>query len=260
MADVTFPTTLTDGTVLDPVVVDKMVTSGTSGQGLLSEINGHLETANFASTFKVKPELIKPGAVFRHTQTGATDTQDWTDLLFSPNDGTAEGTGDTIPSGSKFVGMPGTGSQVYFPYDMTAAMYRVSIFVTVFRMREFIDQGDIGTPDIFLQLRIDGDVVQSTTCKLPETYRFNDGNNKLFLTDFECLNTRHYDFAYLSIFGADTYCNAGWHKLSLRTRIIPNGGTETLAKPYHTAGDTISYSVEQRLRFGIRNSRIFGYR
>ena len=164
------------------------------------------------------------------------------------------------PTGEKFVSIPGTGAHVYLPYDYTAVLYRVGIFVTVFRMREYIDQSHIGTPEIFLQLKLDGGYIQGSTCRLPETYRFNDGNSKLYLTNYEGLNTRYYDFNFMSINGADSYNTKGWHRLSLATRIVPNGGTETLAKPYKTAGDTVEYDVGQRVRFGVRHAHVIGYR
>lgn len=261
MADVAFPVVLVDGQTLDPGVLDLMVTSGTNGESLLGEMNGHLEwPANFEVGFKVRSVHVKPGAVFRSAQEGDTGTQDWTDALFAPSDGVDESSEDNPPTGPKFVSIPGTGAHVYLPYDYSAVMYRVSVFITDFRMREYIDQGTIGTPQIFLQMRIDGDGLQSTLCKLPETYRFNDGNNKQYLTNYESLNTRYFDFSYLSINGADSYCTKGWHRLSLATRIVPNGGEETLCKPFKTAGATITYDVGQRLRIGIRNARAMAYR
>lgn len=258
MADVAFPVVLVDGDVLDPSVINAMVTSTVAGQGLLSEMNGHLEAANFDASFTVQPVHIKPGAVFRGTQSGAVNTMDWTGYLFPPADGEDEDT--LIPDVEKWAGIAGTGAHIYLPQDYSAVMYRVSIYVTAFRMREYLDASNIGTPQIFLQMHIDDDVIQSTTVKLPETYRFNDSAVKDYLTNYESLNTRHFDFSYLSIAIADTYNTKGWHRMSLRARIVPNGGEESLAPPYKTTGTHITYDVDQRLRIGIRNARVLGFK
>lgn len=257
--DVTFVSVLTDGNVLVPSVLDTMITSTANGTGVTSEIDGNLEAVNFSAGFTVKAEHIKPGAVMRYSQEGSVVTMDWTDALFSPESADEIAGSTVIPSDSAFIGIPGTCSHIYLPYNCTAVKYSCSMFVTVYRHRERLDAQNLNSPQMFLQMFIDGTHIQSTVVRMPETYRHNTAAD--MSSEWERLNTRQYDFTFMSIAGANNFNLAGWHRMSIKARIVPNGGVEDYVKPNKKTGTiTTPTSIGQRMRFGIRNSRIIAFK
>lgn len=258
MAVVTLPYVPTDGTTLNPDQLNRNWHSAVAGESLYGTLNGNIEGANMDAAFRIRPEHVRPGETFRAREEHGMETLDYYDDLWPSPDSSGQ---------KQWVPIAHVGSRLYVPWDCTCVLYSVSIFYTVFRVRErAIDDGtDVRTgPDIQLALYIDDVRLSYTRRECPITYWPSDtaSADAVYLTERESVQTQHLDLQHLSIAGSvdDAQTKAGYHDVSLRLYMPANIGQENLRPPFVDSGlSRIVWDMSHRFRCGIRSARVTAF-
>ena len=264
MADITYPYTPTNGSVLDVDGLNQDLHSLVDGESIYGELCGNLQAVNLASSFRVRPEHLRPHETARGRQEHSVQTVDFWDLGWPTQDPDAD------VEDKLWVPVAGAQSRVYVPWDASVVLYDLSAFYTVFRTRERpeVDKATeekVG-PDIQLIMYVDNQRLSYTRRETPDTYAPNDLSDPTpqRLKEYEQFRTQHVNLVHLAIQGSETddsMTRQGYHDVSLRICVPRNQGVEQLRKPFEDdgLGGRIYYRLSHRIRFGIRSARVLAF-
>lgn len=247
MADITLGYTPADAVAFDTAGWNTDMWSSFGGTSIYGELNGNIQDANLAAGEQVNARHIRQFEGFRAEWGGATDTQDWYQLVFA----------DTY-STTAFIMLPGCARRMYIPWGAgTVNMFHVSAFASNFRIREAStptpqDAEYIGGPTMYVAMFIDGEIATHTIRKLPTTwYPTNTTGAANSFYPRESVTTQHYDLV-----DCRDGIAAGWHDVAMGLIILPNTAVENIFPMYDTAVTAVAHTSMHRIRFGIRAASI----
>ena len=252
---VTTPYSYVNGQVLDPDGHNGNVYSTTPGQGVVSEINGGLNT--FTSDFKIQKEHVWPEQATRARQESALESIDVFSDAFSE-------TGDTI-----YRAVAGCAVRMYLPYASTLSLWQWSVFVHPFHVLPVTDNNEGQPPsvtsvssNIFIRARLNGTNLDHTKRPLPTTAVYTRTNTPAYTMDAqESRFSLQFDMSHLQ-----EDVSAGWHDLSLTMYMEPLFDGEDENRALYTSpvnrligplsSTSFGHTFYQRASFGIRNARV----
>jgi len=250
--------------VLDPDKHNENIYSNSAGQGIVSEINGGLDSP--VADFRIQKEHVWPEEATRQRQEAAVETLDVYSNAFSD-------TGETT-----YVPVAGCSVRLHMPYAATLALWQWSAFVHVFRPHTtsiFRDTrvATVGsTSKAFIKAKLDGSSLSHTIRPLPTTVEHAkyDGGTFGVLRSNEARSALYFDMSHMQ----ETVLS-GWHDLTL-TLYLENLLDSTTASGLYE-GNIVPVSEEfkvsrlfnpndpegghdytfyNRVSFGIRNARV----
>lgn len=264
MAAITYPYTPANGSVLDVDGLNQDLHSLVDGESIYGELCGNLAAANLASSFRVRPEHLRPHETARGRAEYSPQTIDYWDQGW-PTTPASTGEQEKL-----WVPVAQAQARVYVPWDASVVLYDVAAFYTVFRTREREivgqDTDEKGGPDLELVMYVDNGRLAHTKRETPMTYAPDDLSDPTpqRLLSYEQYRTQHVNLIHMAISGSETdheQTTAGYHDVSLRLFAPQNLGAERLRKPFADdgVGGRIDYRLSHRIRFGIRSARVLAF-
>lgn len=268
---VSTPYTYVDGLVLAPAEHNKNIYSPDSGVGLMSEINGGLNTTNFDSSFKVSDEHVWPGEVMRGTQESLVETTDYFSDAFSDIPESS-----TSTSGS-YRPIIGCSARIYVPYAVSVALWEWSFFFSPFKIMTESNIAALAERqfDLSIKARLDGTALPHTQRAIPHSVLLGikDASGSRKVKDrtsgdrtFDTLRREPSVSMQWDMNHMETGVAAGWHSLDLMIYMSPvldrsqdaNEGilTAEVTRKVGTRNADFDHKFYQRLTFGVRNARV----
>lgn len=240
MGDVTFDYTPSDGAtlVLDGNGLNKNLHSNTAQKGIYSEMNGAVQWANMAGSAEIKPAHLHRRAASDGMVVGLRRSVDHFDESFLDSDDAAV-----------FVPISGLNIKKRLNYQAGMLFWQWSLFVSVWRLRERIDNSTLADPpDILIKAFRGTTAIGATTRNMPET--IHQYNSDQIYTANESLMTRHFDMSYM-----ETNVAAGVHDLWIGVYVERQKGQEDLRLP-EGRGSAHEIKSHHRFTVGVRNARV----
>lgn len=239
--------------VLDPDRHNENIYSTNAGQGIVSEINGGLDSP--VADFRIQKEHVWPEEVIRQRQEAAVETLDVYSNAFSD-------TGE-----STYAPVAGCSVRLHMPYAATLALWQWSAFVHVFRPHAARINTSAGTATTtastkaFIKAKLDGSSLSHTIRPLPTTVEHADYSSHGFLRSNESRAALYFDMSHLQ----ETVLS-GWHDLTLTLYLENVLDSDTSSGLYEgsllkfrdedSTGSAQNYTFYNRVSFGIRNARV----
>jgi len=264
---VSTPYNYVTGQKLVPEGHNKNVYSATSGEGIMSEANGGLNSSNLHTGFKVRSEHVWPEEVCRGRQEFVLDTVDW----FSNGFSDAGGSSGSLTTAGEHRPLAGTSLRVYVPYDVSVALWEWSVFFSGYRV--FIESGIAALAnkqfEMTIRARLNGTSLTHTKRSIPLSAKLaiedsTGRGTKRIIHDkiiMEQKNAMQWDMNHMV-----TDVSAGWYTLDLTGYIHPvvdpqeteNEGIldAELERQVGQKSKAFMHKFYQRLSFGIRNVRL----
>ena len=254
---VTTPYNYFNRQILDTEKHNSNVYSTNSGQGIVSEINGGINT--YSADYRIQKEHVWPEEAVRGSKDFALESID----VFS--DALAEG--DEVA----YRAVAGCATRIYVPYDCSLNLWQWSAFIHAFKIRtsDTTEEGQSATtiaPNVFVKAFLNGSALEHTKRTIPTTTTYRDDDKLIATLEVNSQEDRfalQFDMSHLQ-----ENVSAGWHDLALRIYIEPvlepySDPSSTEAPSFYKAllndgtgtGDQ-SYTLHHRVSFGIRNARV----
>lgn len=222
MATIIPATEYLDGSVLDPTSHNTNVYS-TGTQGVVSTMNGGLDSANLDPTFTdATSDLILPGQIAQPSIESATDLVQCFGDLFGDEATEHE---DVIAAPEKLKPIPGLGKRIYLSYAASCVMWEWSYFVNSQRVHLMVptlptnDDGvytAIGTFSglVLIGVKLNGVLIQDSIRPLPRSLL------KAQSADSTSAGTSIYSYVSRNSFSVDMHYlqqdpAVGWHSLEV---------------------------------------------
>jgi hypothetical protein len=262
---VSTPYSYLTGQELVPVEHNKNIYSKTTGEGIMSEANGGLDSSNLSTGFKVRSEHVWPEEVCRGRQEFVLDTVD----VFSNGFSDAGGSTGTTTAG-EYRPLAGTSLRVYIPYDVNVALWEWSVFMSGYRV--LIESGmphlSGRTFEMSIRARINGASLTHTKRSLPISAKLAI-EEKVVGTEYrvhdriilEQKNAMQWDMNHMAL-----DVTAGWYTLDLTAYMEPVTDTQEsehegildvlMERAVGQKSEEFFHKFYQRFSLGIRNVRL----
>jgi hypothetical protein len=277
MATIIPATEYLDGSVLDPASHNTNVYS-TGTQGVVSTMNGGLDSANLDPTFTdATSDLILPGQVAQPSIEAATDLVQCFGDLFGDEATEHE---DVIAAPEKLKPIPGLGKRIYLSYAASCVMWEWSYFVNSQRIHMKVPLLDVNDDGVYasfgnfsglvlIGVKLNGVLIQESIRPLPRSLlksQTNGTNNAgTAIYSYVSRNSFSVDMHYLQQDPA-----AGWHSLEVCLyceNMQLGNSTDTSGNSIMDAQDVMVYAhrsgssgthaadINNAAVFGVRNVR-----
>jgi hypothetical protein len=245
---VTTPYNYFNRQILDTEKHNGNVYSTNSGQGIVSEINGGINT--YSSDYRIQKEHIWPEEAVRTKKDFAIESVDYFSDAMAQTDDTT------------YRAVAGCATRVYVPYDATLSLWQWSAFIHPFKIRGTTsaagDPANVATASVFVKAFLNGVSLEHTKRTIPTTAVYRDDNESFAGTDRRVQEQRfslQFDMSHLQ-----ENVTAGWHDISLKLYVEPILDPNTSAAGEETllsgkVGDE-SCVFHHRISFGVRNARV----
>tara|TARA_R100000808_G_scaffold909_1_gene4330 strand:- start:379 stop:1152 length:774 start_codon:yes stop_codon:yes gene_type:complete len=251
---VTTPYNYFNRQILDTEKHNENVYSTNSGQGIVSEINGGINT--YSADYRVQKEHVWPEEAVRARQDFALESLDYFSNAMSENDDTS------------YRAVAGCSTRVYVPYSSTLSLWQWSAFIHAFKVRtsnvgELDDDDQLVTattvaPNVFIKAFLNGSALEHTKRTIPTSATYRTTNTATAFVDGHVQESRfalQFDMSHLQ----ETVAS-GWHDLALRIYMEPVLKVTTSATDeggfYEGAIGSSNCTFHHRVSFGIRNARV----
>ena len=239
--------TYANGATLDVEKHNHNIYKPVDNYGIMSTANGGLlADSNMASSFAFNAEHVMPGEVFRGHQEYLYESSDYFGDVNS-----------TVTVGDKYINVAGCSLRVYFPYDVSMALWQCSVFVSAYIPT--IDEYGTGVrvePQMLMQVALDGTRIDHTKRRLPRSaYVFDGvGYTKLYEAFMAC----PFDFSHMFSAGdgSSSSRQAGWHDLQFKLSLENFSDQYETTSPVPGTFDDIEQFIFPRVSIGIRNARV----
>lgn len=211
------------GAVLSPAGVANNLYRVTSGKAIYEIANGHIESNNFASAFRIRPHHVRPLQAGDAVSIGQVLSNDYfadTNL----EDGS-----------SNYIAIVGAGLTFYLPYDVSVAMFSASAFVTGWRIfgkgnTSFADRLD--APNIKVKAFMASgtgarSMLDHSERKMPQTVHMNSASagDIAEIAQREQRLTRMFNLVHGRVAGGTSphhQLTKGWHTFGLAVLVNQN--------------------------------------
>ena len=232
---------LVDGQLLqlDGNGLNKDLHSTTSGKSLYGEINGGIAWANVASGQKIDAAHLHRDAASECQAQGLLRSVDHFDECFLDS-----------AEQALFVPISGCGIKRHFAYPSGMVLWQWHLFVSVWRLRERVDDYTLrDPPDILIKAFRGTTAIGATTRNMPETIVQHEDDD-VYSGPGEHLMTRHFCMSYM-----ETNLAAGVHDLWVGVYVERQQGTEFVKLPF-LRGNEQELSSNDRFTVGIRGASV----
>ena len=168
MADIPVTYVYTDGNVLIPASHGRNVYSSTGDEGIYSEPNGGLESANLAAGFQAGAEHIAPEEAIVTRQDAYIGDSDYMNAAIGNDDS------------SLYHPVAGCALRVQLPYAVASIFWMWSYFISVWRP---IKANDGTTLTGTMIITLDGAVIDHTQRRIPPTAHIRPLDGAMFSSE-----------------------------------------------------------------------------
>lgn len=194
-----------------------------SGKAIYEIANGHIESNNFSSAFRIRPHHVRPMQAGDAVSVGQVLSNDY----FSDT---------TMEDGTtNYTAIVGAGITFYLPYDVSFALFSASAFVTGWRIfgpgdTSFADR--LQAPNIKLKAFVASgtggrSMLEHTERKMPQTVHMKSSSSGdvAEIAQREARLTRQFNLVHTRVAGGSTpfhQLTKGWHTFGLAVLVGQN--------------------------------------
>lgn len=244
-----------EGTTLDTGAHNDAI-MGESGSGLMGTINGHIDTENFNTKFRIKPEHVM-------SEQAAIGRQEWdqySTTIYS--DGVSSGNISVQNEDQNRFRIPGCTLRFYQPYQASFALLQWSLFVGVTKWKVTRAKN---LDDLFPRLNfvayLDGNKLDHTYRKLGRSHQL-DSSTTSSIGGVKRINNESHNALWYDMSHLVTGLSSGWHELSVHlvlANVLDENGDTQLEELLLNVGEArreYDYYLFQKATFGVRNARV----
>lgn len=236
------------GQQLDPDGHNANIMSDTSGEGIMSEPNGGLDTSNLQSGFQVQREHIQPGAVVRGFAGNHMRELHYTD----------DAAWDYVDDEDAFVPIPGTVLRFHIPYDAAMAVLQWSFFVVPARINNDRNAADdAATPVIFLKAFWDGAELPNTLTRVAESEFLESGTTTWTTAPvYKAIKRDLRNARFVEVSAIVRNVTAGFHSLDMRVFMDPVDYSALFRRTTAGVNYVSTYEIHNRLSISTAHARV----